>query len=117
MATTPYVDFVLFYVSNLDESYTHFTQVLGFQPVPEGSGETFRQLRGASGPDLGLLQASPETLPAGTIALYCKTPDFEELHSAITNKGVKTSEIMHMPFGTIFNVTNPDGFNVIMQKA
>jgi catechol 2,3-dioxygenase-like lactoylglutathione lyase family enzyme len=107
-AQTPKLDFAMLYVSHIDDAYAYFTQKLGFQPVPEESGPNFRYLRGDGGLDFALSQATPESAPAGSVHLYFKTPDLEGTRETYTQHGVEATPIMHMPFGSIFNVDAPD---------
>ena len=115
MSTMPVLDFVVFYVSDLDESLAYFTEKLGFKPVPEQSGPIFRALSGNEEKiGFGLNLASEETPPAGTVELYFKTDDLAELHTSLTAKGAGTTPIAHFPFGSVFNVSTPDRHAVVM---
>ena len=121
MATTtsssPALDFVLLYVSTMDESLTYFTEKLGFTYIAEESGPGFSQLRSnGGGIDFALLLATPETLPAGQIELYFKTNDLEHLRDAWITKGIEATPVAHRPFGSIFSVTSPDGQSLTMLK-
>ncbi len=116
-STTPTLDFVIFHTSDLDQSQEFFTK-LGLQLVPEESGPTFRQFKGAEGnPAFGLLLAGEETAPAGAVKVYFKTHNLENLRQEVTAKGIEASPILHPPFGDIFNVTAPDSLNIIMLQG
>ena len=115
MSTMPVLDFVVFYVSDLDESLAYFTEKLGFKAVPEQSGPVFRALSGNEEKiGFGLNLASEETPPAGTVELYFKTDDLEELHTTLTAKGAGTTQIVQLPFGSVFNVQTPDKHALVM---
>ena len=116
-AQTPKLDFAMLYVSNIDDAFAYFTQKLGFQLVPEESGPGFRYLRGDGGIDFAIAQATSESAPAGSVHLYFKTPDLEGTHSTYTQRGVQATPIMHMPFGSIFNVDAPDSHLVTLLGA
>lgn len=115
MSTMPVLDFVVFYVSDLDESSAYFTEKLGFKPLPEQSGPVFRALSGNEEKiGFGLNLASEETPPAGTVELYFKTDNLEELHTTLTAKGAGTTQIVQLPFGSVFNVHTPDKHALVM---
>ncbi len=115
MSTLPKIDFVLFYVSNLEESRSYFTEKLGFQYIAEESGPGFCQLRGGEGGvDFALLQATAETPGAGATHVYFKTSDLAGLRATLVNRGVEATEIAKRPFGSIFNVPTPDGELITM---
>ncbi len=105
----PTIDFVLFYVSDMQTSLEYFTEKLGFGYLPEQSSPTFCTLSSGEGSiGFGLLLVEPETPPAGTVEVYFKTPDLDQLRSAITGRGVEATPIVHRPFGSIFTVQSPD---------
>ena len=57
MAATP-LDFVLFYVADLEQSLAFYGEQIGFSRVTDQDGTDFRYLTtGAGGPDFGLFQA------------------------------------------------------------
>lgn len=115
MSAMPVLDFVVFYVSDIEESFAYFTEKLGFQPIPEQSGPIFRALKGNEEKiGFGLNLVSEETPPAGTVELYFGTDDLEGLHTSLTAKGAGTASIVHMPFGSIFNVQTPDRHALVM---
>ncbi|GAC1376152.1 MAG: hypothetical protein NVS2B12_34360 [Ktedonobacteraceae bacterium] len=115
MSTMPVLDFVVFYVSDIDESLTYFTEKLGFKHVPEQGGQIFRGLRGNEEKiGFGLNLASAETPPAGTVELYFKTDNIEELHTSLSAKGAGTTSIVQLPFGSVFNVQTPDKHALVM---
>lgn len=116
MAQTPALDFVVLYVSDLDAALSFFTETLGFVYVAEGSGPTFKQLKGEGGAELGLLPADPETLPAGTVALYAGVSDPRSLHDQLAKRGVAVGPVESRPFGTIFTTPAPDGISLTMWK-
>ena len=113
MSTMPVLDFVIFYVSDLDESLAYFTEKLGFKPVPEENGPVFRTLIGEK-IGFGLNLASENTPPAGTVELYFKTDDLTALHTSLTAKGAGTTPIIQLPFGSVFNVQTPDRHALVM---
>ncbi len=114
-ATIPVLDFIVFYVSNLDESFAYFTEKLGFKHDSEQNGSVFRGLHGSDEKiGYGLNLASAETPPAGTVELYFKTDDLEGLHTTLTANGAGTTHIMQLPFGSVFNVHTPDRHALVM---
>ncbi|GHO88654.1 VOC family protein [Dictyobacter formicarum] len=118
MSTMPVLDFVVFYVSDLEESFAYFTEKLGFKPVPEQSGPVFRGLRGNEERiGFGLNLAGEDTPPAGTVELYFKTNDIAELHTTLTAKGAGTTSVVQMPFGSIFGVQSPDQHALVMLQS
>ena len=115
MSTMPVLDFVLFYVSDMEESFAYFTEKLGFKPIPEQSGPTFRALIGNEEKiGFGLNLVSEQTPPAGTVELYFQTNDISELHTSLTAKGAGTTPVVQMPFGSIFSVQTPDRHALVM---
>lgn len=113
MATTPTLNFVLFYVSNLDESLKYFTQTLGLEYDPSQDAPVFRGF--AVGAKCGLALAGvplpwTATIPQpGTVEVYFETDNLEGMHASLASKGVQTTEITHQPFGSIFSISAPDG--------
>jgi catechol 2,3-dioxygenase-like lactoylglutathione lyase family enzyme len=115
MSTIPAIGFVVFYVSDIEASFAYFTEKLGFKPIPEQSGPTFRTLIGGDEKiGYGLNLVSEETPPAGTVELYFKTGDIDELHTSLTANRAGAAPIVQMPFGRIFNVQTPDKHALIM---
>lgn len=115
MSTMPALDFVVFYVSDLEASFVYFTEVLGFKETPGQKGEVFYGLTGNEEKiGFGLNLASADTPPAGTVELYFKTDNIEELHTTLTARNAGTTPIVRMPFGSIFNVQTPDKHAVVM---
>jgi catechol 2,3-dioxygenase-like lactoylglutathione lyase family enzyme len=115
MSTIPAIGFVVFYVSDIEESFTYFTEKLGFKPVPGQSGPIFRALIGNEEKiGYGLNLVSEDTPPAGTVELYFKTDDIGELHTSLTAKEAGAMPIVQMPFGSIFNVQTPDKHALVM---
>jgi catechol 2,3-dioxygenase-like lactoylglutathione lyase family enzyme len=115
MSTMPVLDFVVFYVSDIEESFAYFTEKLGFKPIPEQSGPIFRALIGNEEKiGYGLNLANEETPPAGTVELYFKTDDIGELHTSLTAKEAGTTPVVQRPFGSIFSVQTPDRHALVM---
>lgn len=115
MSTMPVLNFIVFYVSDIDESSAYFTEKLGFKPIPEQSGQVFRGLSGNEEKiGFGLNLASSDTPPAGTAELYFKSDNLEELHTTLTAKDAGTTSIVRMPFGSIFNIQTPDKHPLVM---
>jgi catechol 2,3-dioxygenase-like lactoylglutathione lyase family enzyme len=115
MSTMPVLDFIVFYVSDLDESFAYFTEKLGFKPLPEQQGPVFRGLVGNEDKiGFGLNLASNDTPPAGTVELYFKTDNLAELHTTLTARDAGTTSIVRMPFGSIFNIQTPDKHALVM---
>ena len=108
--TTPALNFVVFYVADLDQSCRFFKETLGFTHLPEGDGPNFRQFDGgANGLGFGLARAGDQTPPPGAVELYLKADDLAALRESWLAKGIAATPIVQMPFGPIFEVTTPDG--------
>ena len=121
MSTTPALDFILFYVSNLDEALKYFTETIGLQHNPAADTPNFRGFIGEEGSipfGLALVseEASPEARQPGTIEVYFKTDDLEGMHASLASKGVEVTKIAHRPFGSIFSIPAPDGHLVTMLR-
>jgi catechol 2,3-dioxygenase-like lactoylglutathione lyase family enzyme len=115
MSTIPVLDFIVFYVSDLDESLAYFTEKLGFKATPEQQGPVFRGLSGNEEKiGFGLNLAGNDTPPAGTVELYFKTDNLTELHTTLTAKDAGTTSIVRMPFGSTFNIQTPDKHALVM---
>ena len=113
MATTPTLDFVLFYVSNLDESLAYFTQTLGLEHDPKQDSPFFRGFvsqEGSAGFGLALVSeaASPEPRHPGDVEIYFTTDNLEDRHAELVSKGARPTALTHRPFGSIFSVPAPD---------
>ncbi|MEO7021848.1 MAG: VOC family protein [Ktedonobacteraceae bacterium] len=114
MATTPTFDFMLIYVSDLEESLTYFTQTLGLVHNPSQDTPNFRGFvgsEGSTGFGLALVskENSPEARQPGTVEMYFKTDNLEGMHSTLADQGVQPTEIAHRPFGSVFSIPAPDG--------
>lgn len=106
----PALDFVVFYVADLDQSFHFFKEQLGFAHLPEGDGPNFRQFDGGGrGMSFGLALAGAGTPEAGAVGLYLKAADLPALHAAWTAKGIEASPITRLPFGPVFTIATPDG--------
>ena len=115
MPSTPAIDFIVLYVSDLEASLTYFTQELAFGHDPVQNTPEFRNLvDGQRNIGFGLVQATEATPKPGSVELYFKTDDLEGLRSAYISKDIKPTAIVHQPFGSIFSVQPPDGFLVTM---
>jgi catechol 2,3-dioxygenase-like lactoylglutathione lyase family enzyme len=115
MTASPSIDFVLFYVSDLEQSLAFFHDRLGFERVPEQDTPAFYYLRsGASGIDFGLSQARAGSPPAGAVEVYFKTPELAELRAELAERGAAAGPIVQLPFGAIFGVSAPDGHHITM---
>jgi len=115
MSTIPALSFVVFYVSDIEEATTYFTEKLGFAIVPEQSGKIFRALRGGEeNIGYGLNLVGEDTPPAGTVELYFQADDINELHTTLTARGAGTTPVVRMPFGSIFGVQSPDKHPLVM---
>ena len=117
MSSKPALDFVVLYVSNLEEAFKYFTQTLGLEHLADQDTPEFRGFAGGEkGLPFGIVQASERTPRAGAIEIYLKTDNLADLHARLTQQGIRTTEIAHMPFGSIFTVDAPDGHIVTMLK-
>jgi catechol 2,3-dioxygenase-like lactoylglutathione lyase family enzyme len=117
MATTPALNFVVFYVSDLKAPLAYFTDILGFIHVPEQDAPAFHYLTGGeNGIDFGLVQTSAETPAPGAVELYIKTDDLKRMHATVTGKGVEATAIEYRPFGSIFTVHTPDGYPLTIME-
>lgn len=114
MTSIPSLDFVVFYVSDLKASTAWFSEKLGFDYLPEQSGPQFSQLKSGNGPNFGLVLASAQTPPAGTVEVYFKSDNLPSLRESVISRGVEATEIAHPPFGDIFSVYSADGQIVTM---
>jgi predicted enzyme related to lactoylglutathione lyase len=117
MATTPALNFVIFYVSDMEKALTFFTKQLGLEHDPSQDAPNFRGFKVPAGSlPFGLSPATNQTPPAGTTEVYFSTDDLAGVHDALAKQGVKTTEIMTLPFGSIFGVAVPDGLHVVMLR-
>ncbi|GAC1392244.1 MAG: hypothetical protein NVS4B11_19830 [Ktedonobacteraceae bacterium] len=117
MSTTPAIHFAIFYVSDLEESLKYFTETLSLEHDPRQDAPDFRGFKVPAGSlPFGLTPVSKDTPPAGTIEVYFRTDDLEGVHMALADKGVKTTEIRNLYFGSIFGVAAPDGLRVTMLR-
>jgi predicted enzyme related to lactoylglutathione lyase len=105
----PALNFVVFYVADLEQSFRFFKETLGLIDVPEGHGPNFRQFDGGAGMGFGLLKADEQTPPPGAVDLYLKAENLEALRESWVANGVAATPIVQMPFGPIFEITTPDG--------
>ena len=122
MAKAPKLDFVIFYVSDLEESLKYFTETLGLQHNPAADTPNFRGfISEEGGLPFGLAlvdeEISPEARKPGTIEVYFETENLEDRHAELARKGSKPTEIAHRPFGSIFSIPAPDGHLVTMLRS
>ena len=117
MSSKPALDFVVLYVSNLEEAFNYFTQTLGLEHLADQDTPEFRGFAGGEkGLPFGIVQVSERTPHPGAVEIYLKTDNLSALHTKLARQGVRTTEIAHMPFGSIFSVDAPDGHIVTMLK-
>ncbi len=122
MASRPTLDFLLFYVSDLEASLAYFTQTLGLEHDPKQDTPAFRgfvQQDGSSiGYGLALVSAdnSPEARQPGTVEVYFTTHNLDDMHVELTHKGAQPTAIAHRPFGSIFSIPAPDGLLITMLR-
>src|SRR5689334_8811996 len=114
MATTSALDFVVFYVSDLERSLAYFTEVLGFADVPEEGGPGFKFLSGAGGISFGRLQASAQPPAPGTAELYVKVGEVQGAREQVIGKRAEATPIVERSFGSNFTVHTPDGAPLIL---
>jgi predicted enzyme related to lactoylglutathione lyase len=115
MTTTiaaPSIEFVIYYVADLDASVRFFKEALGFTRMTEGDGPNFRQFVDGGGNGFGLLRASEGTPAAGEVRVYYKTPDIAALHERWSAQGIVASPFIALPFGKIFEFATPDGYTL-----
>jgi catechol 2,3-dioxygenase-like lactoylglutathione lyase family enzyme len=117
MTSKPALDFVVLYVSDLEESFKYFTQTLGLEHLTDQDTPVFRGFAGGEkGIPFGIVQASEYTPRPGAVEIYLKTDNLERLHVRLVQEGVRTTEIAQRPFGSIFTPAAPDGHIVTMLK-
>jgi len=91
---------------------------LGFEATLGQNGEIFWRLSGNEEKiGFGLNLVSKDTPPAGTVELYFKTDNLEELHTTLTARGAGTTSVLKLPFGSVFNVQTPDKHALVMLGA
>jgi predicted enzyme related to lactoylglutathione lyase len=85
----PSLNFVLFYVADIETSAKFFANSLGFTLDPSQSGPTFRQFdAGPGGATIGLVQTDDRTPPPGEVDLYLGTADIAALREAWVGRGL-----------------------------
>jgi catechol 2,3-dioxygenase-like lactoylglutathione lyase family enzyme len=115
MATTPALDFVLLYVTNIEESLAYYTQTIGLKHDPAQNSPFFRGFTGdETAIPFGIALPTDDSRRPGMVELYFKTDDAESMRSVLIDKGVHTTAISHKPFGSIFTVDAPDAHLVTM---
>lgn len=116
MTATPTLSFALLHVADIDVAYRYCTEQLGFVPVPEQSGPTFKMFAPAGDGIPFSIAAAPEPSQVGEIELYFYTQELESLRDALMGRGVEAGPIQSPPFGDIFTVPAPDGVPLTMMR-
>ena len=119
MTTTtaaPTLSFALLHVADIDAAYRYCTEQLGFVPIPDQNGPTFRMFAPAEGGIPFSIATAPEPSMVGEIELYFYTQELENLRAAMLGKGVEAGVIESQPFGEIFTVPAPDGVPLTMMR-
>ena len=119
MTTTtaaPTLSFALLHVADIDAAYRYCTEQLGFVPMTEQNGPTFRMFAPAEGGIPFSIATAPEPSMVGEIELYFYTQELEKLRDAMLNRGVDAGPIESPPFGQIFTVPAPDGVPLTMMR-
>src|SRR6478672_11762989 len=116
MTAAPTLSFALLHVADIDAAYRYCTEQLGFVPVPEQSGPTFRMFAPQDGGIPFSIGAAPEASKVGEIELFFYTDDLEGLRAAMLGKGVEAGQIQSPPFGDIYTVPAPDGVPLTMMR-
>ena len=115
MASTPVLDFVILYVSNIEESLEYYTKTIGLKHDPQQASPVFRSFTSDEGPiPFGIALPTDDSRRPGMVELYFKTDDVEKMRSVLVDKGIHTTPITHQPFGSIFTVDAPDAHLVTM---
>jgi catechol 2,3-dioxygenase-like lactoylglutathione lyase family enzyme len=123
MASTPYLGFVIFYVSDLEESLKFFTETLGLKHNPKADTPNFRGFVNEEGKGLpfGLAlvseEISPEARKPGTVEVYFETSDLEDRRAELAREGARPTEIAHRYFGSFFSIPAPDGHLVTLLRS
>ena len=112
---TPELNFVMFYVSDLDTSLNFFTNVLGFERTTEWDGPGYRQLKGKGGITFGLILPSVANRgKPGDIEIYVGSDDIQARCEALSSKGVTAGPVVEHPFGQISVLpAGADGVKVV----
>jgi hypothetical protein len=116
MPATPSLSFALLHVADIDAAFRYCTEQLGFVPVPEQSGPTFRMFAPREGGIPFSIAPAPDASKVGEIELFFYTDDLEGLHAGMLGKGVDAGPIQSPPFGDIFTVPAPDGVPLTMMR-
>ncbi|MGD6776962.1 MULTISPECIES: VOC family protein [Bacillaceae] len=104
---------VMLYVSNQDEALKFWTEKVGFQVISEednGEGMRWIEIAPSKESETSIIlhnkefvaRMSPE-LNLGTPSLMFLTEDLEGLYDKLTEENVTVGEMVHMPFGKVFN--------------
>src|SRR5438552_14986104 len=92
MSSKPVLDFVVLYVSNLEEAFKYFSQTLGLEHLADQDTPEFRGFAGGEkGLPFGIVQASERTPRAGAIEIYLKTDNLAGLHARLAQQGIRTT--------------------------
>lgn len=116
MNTAPTLSFALLHVADIDAAYRYCTEQLGFVPMPEQNGPTFRMFAPAEGGIPFSIATAPEPSMVGEIELYFYTQELESLRATLLGRGVDAGPIQSPPFGDIFTVPAPDGVPLTMMR-
>ncbi|RAQ95812.1 hypothetical protein A4R35_09715 [Thermogemmatispora tikiterensis] len=115
------LDFVSLQVRDLEASRRFYTEVLGFEALPQDRPESvvFRTEGGA----VFALRVLMVDLDAVTrlgwgVGLWFATPNVEALHERVVNHGGKVVKpLADGPFGRLFVVADPDGYQITFHQA
>jgi predicted enzyme related to lactoylglutathione lyase len=107
MTTQCRFGFVLEYVTDIEAVKSFYVDVLGLEI--EREAPVFVQFKDRDGGNHYAI-ASDERLSEGKEPeIYWTIDDAEAAYTALSGKGVTTSEVRAMPFGKVFGVTDPAG--------
>jgi predicted enzyme related to lactoylglutathione lyase len=106
---------IILYVRDLAAAVAFYTEVVGFQVVPDMSDDHFIALTSDGTAFLGLEDATylppDRTLQPGSFELGIEVLDLETTHQAWAAAGVHAlSAIEPMPGGRAFLARDPDGY-------
>lgn len=107
-------------VTDQDRARRFYTDVLGFEVVADmAMGETrWVQVRPAGGQASFTLVTWFESMPAGSSrGTVLEVDDAAAAREAIAGCGVAVGELQSAPWGTFFELSDPDGNGLVLQST
>lgn len=109
------INAVYLYVADLDRSIAFYRDVLGIPIERHQHDPHWAEARFPSGVRFALHVARPENVKgSGSVSIDLQVDDIDEAADGIREAGIEVGEIEREFWGSVFTITDPDGYRIDM---